>query len=100
MRRAMRLVEVAASGAWLVSMAEERSALANLELSPERLAALRKLDGVRFDRAWQFEQALAKLTPAWRPRPDALTDRKWNQELSSQLSLLLRVCRVDQRREQ
>ena len=93
------VLEVAASGAWLVSLEAERSALANLQLSPERMTALRNLDGVRFDRAWQFEQALAKLSPAWRPRPDDLTDREWNQELNSQLSLLLRVCRVDQRRE-
>jgi len=95
------VLDVTASGSWEVSLvAKDPSVWEDMGLTAEQLGALYKLDGRHFERAWQFRQALAAASPAWRLRPeDGLANEKWNKELKNQLSLLLRVCRVDQRRE-
>ena len=69
----------------------------SLGLSPERMVALQKIDGRSFRHAWEFHRALAAESPAWQSRPETATNRIWNKELESQLSLLLRICREDQR---
>ena len=61
--------------------------------------AVRQIDGTSFEHAWQFHQALAAVSESWETRPKELANKKWNKEMNSQLSLLLRVCRVDQRRK-
>ncbi len=90
------VLEVAQTGDWQISLAAESAdRWQKLGFSPEQMTALRQLDGTSFDHAWEFHQALAAATPAWRKRPDELANRQWNKELNSQLSMLLHVCRVN-----
>jgi len=64
--------------------------------STEQVSALRSLEGKSFDHAWQFQQALADVSSQWAYRPKATTNKIWNKELSSKLSVLYRVFRVDE----
>lgn len=91
-----KVMEIAATGSWRVDLATEPAETwHNLGLTAEQVVALRRLDGSVFEHAWQFHRALAEESESWRLRSDTLANKKWNTELKSQLSLLLRVCRED-----
>ena len=94
------VLEVSATGNWQVSQAlADPNLEQSLGLNADQMNALRLIEGATFEHAWQFHQALAEASVSWKKRPDELANRKWNKELKSQLSLLLRVCRKDQRPE-
>ena len=88
------VLEVAATGSWVVPAVPAAEVWANLNLSPERLAALQNFAGRRFERAWRLAEALAAESPAWRPRPAELANRGWNREVRDELAVVLRVCRA------
>jgi len=89
------IAELSRAGHWEITAEAVARDIDKHWFSSEQLAALRSLQGRRFDHTWQMERALAEASPAWRPRPRALTNKAWNKELESKLSVLDRVFRVD-----
>jgi PiT family inorganic phosphate transporter len=88
------VLEVAETGIWQVVLADNPKLPHRLHLSVDRLEALTRLEGARFAHAWEFEQALATASTAWQKRPAARSNRLWNQQLESELAIVLRACRV------
>ena len=60
-----------------------------LSLNNNQLQALQALDGKTFDYQWQMENALASLSPEWRPQPDTVLNKQNNNRLYDQLSYLV-----------
>jgi len=57
-------------------------------LSPEERAALDQLDGRRFAHRWRFDDALARLGDAWKPRPDTPANKMFNRKRREKLQAL------------
>jgi PiT family inorganic phosphate transporter len=67
------------------------AALATLDaayLGPERTAAVRALEGQRFDRRWKLEEALLRSSPAWRALAPTPANQLRNKERRAQLDYL------------
>ncbi len=61
--------------------------------TPEELAAVKKLDGRTFTRHWQFHEALAGLSPAWRPREEIKQNKPFNDQLKQKREILRSIFR-------
>ncbi len=80
----LTVIEVAATGSWLVPEEFTFTEGAHWNLSSAQVEGIRQLRGESFSHAWQFRNALRKTTPAWR-EPLA--------EVEEQLELALRAFR-------
>ncbi len=65
-------------------------------LSAEQRAALDRLDGRRFTHRWMLDDALAKLSDSWKPRPDNKANRLYNRALREKLQVLYERFRVEE----
>ncbi|MDH3713246.1 MAG: anion permease [Gammaproteobacteria bacterium] len=60
-------------------------------LSEAQRGALRQLAGQRYRYTWELAEALAALSPQWRPRPDIPSNRQFNKRLEVDLAYLART---------
>jgi len=91
------VLELAVTGAWELRLGEVLEDLRDMGLTAQQMDGLQAVDGIRFDHAWQFQQALATTSPHWQMRAESVTNKKWNKTLKNQLSVLLRLSRMDHR---
>jgi len=59
-------------------------------LTEEQSAALAKLQGQRFRHTWQLDDALARLSAQWRPKPATIENKRFNKDLRARLEQLHR----------
>jgi len=90
-----KILELSHLGYWVVTAEVIAQEVDKHWFSQEQLTALRSLEGRSFEHAWQFHQALAEVSPDWEYRPRATTNKIWNKDLSSKLSFLYRVFKMD-----
>ena len=64
-------------------------------LSAKQRAALDRLDGRRFTHRWMLDDALAKLSDSWKPRPDIKVNRLYNRALGEKRRALYDLFRVE-----
>jgi PiT family inorganic phosphate transporter len=60
-------------------------------LTPAQLEAIGSLFGDTFKFKWQFAEALARASDAWRPRGDTKLDRLYNEDLRRKLEYVYRI---------
>ncbi len=83
------LVELAALTPLQVDIQAIRTHWDSGRLDDEQLLAVFRLHGQRFDHAWQLDEALAALSPAWRPETkDARQDHVSAKGVEAQLAWL------------
>lgn len=63
-------------------------------LTPEQVAALKQLVGVRFDHVWQLQSTLANFTPDWRYKEDSTINKLHNKEIRRKIDYLARVFEI------
>jgi hypothetical protein len=59
-------------------------------LSEEQGTALGRLQGKHFRHTWQLDDALAKLSETWRPKPATIQNKPFNKDLGAILEQLHR----------
>jgi PiT family inorganic phosphate transporter len=59
-------------------------------LSQQERASLVRLQGQRFRHTWQLDDALARLSDRWRPKPATIQNKRFNKELRARLEHLHR----------
>ena len=91
-----QVMDLSRSGRWEITAGAIARHVDKHWFTSAQVAALYSLQNRRFDHIWQMEQALAETSPEWRRRPQALTNKAWNEELADKLSVLERVFRVDE----
>ena len=89
-------VDLARVGRWQVTHETLTRELNGKWLDAEQRRALESLVGRSFSHEWEFRRALEESSPRWRALPATTVNKSWNRELSSKLSFLCRVCRVDE----
>ncbi len=92
-----RVMDLARLGHWQISPQVMAQELDKHWINGEQLAALRLLEGRSFEHFWQMEKALREASPAWKSRPGTTRNKPWNKELSSKLSYLERIFRLDEK---
>ena len=92
-----RVMDLARLGHWQISPQVMAQELDKHWINGEQLAALRSLQGHSFEHFWQMEKALREASPAWNSRPGTTRNKPWNKELSSKLSYLERIFRLDEK---
>jgi PiT family inorganic phosphate transporter len=90
------ILELSLTGHWEITAGAIARDIDKHWFTSEQIAALRSLQGRGFDHTWQLEKALAEASPQWQMRPEALTNKIWNKDLASKLSVLHRVFRMDE----
>ena len=60
-------------------------------ITPQQIAALQLLEGRVFERKWQLDDALAEVSPSWRPKEG---DYKHNEEIKQKLAYIYKYFRV------
>ena len=92
-RQARRVVDLARVTPLTVDLGRINLTVDADWLSLDQLRALRSLADRRFNHTWELADALAKVSPLWRPRPDTAANRAWNRELRQKLAHLEEVFR-------
>ncbi len=64
-------------------------------MTPGQLAALRTLNGQRFNHLWRFNAALANTSEEWKLKPDTTVNKLTNKEMKKKLAYLGRLFKMD-----
>ncbi len=88
-----RIFEIAEVDSFYIDSTIAESELDPNEFTPAQIEAVKKLHGKVFTHKWQLDQALANISPAWRLKPNDLSNKFYNKSILKKRKILYLICR-------